>query len=125
MNVVVVNRAVPVPWPSRGRVDNYPWDYDPSRRFTRLKTGLDYWPQPSRSVSSPLGWLGSPQIFGRGLGITAFLPLIENAAFAISYMRGQVRPGPWTVGGTAINRAGGVPWQTSLNPIASMGIKSG
>lgn len=117
-----------VAWPSRGGVDGYPWDYDPSQRHTRFKTGLDYWPNAGRSVSSPHGWLGSPVAAGWPAspgGVLPFLVLIDNAVFAQAYMRAQVRPAPWVTGGIAVERAGGIPWQTAQNPTAALGLKSG
>ncbi|MCI0441118.1 MAG: hypothetical protein L0177_18600, partial [Chloroflexi bacterium] len=91
-------------------------DYDPSQRFTRAKTGRDYWPAAHVNTTSPNGWL---------MGVQPFLPQVPYAAFARQYLKGQITPGPWTTGGVSVRRAGGIPWETSQNPIASLGRKSG
>lgn len=116
LGIAPVNRAAPTPFPSRGQCDAYPWDLDPSQRFTRSKTGIDPFVQYQYNTSAPGGWLG---------GIFPFTPLIEQYAYIRALLRGQVTPGPWTTGGVAVERSGGIPWQTSQQPVAALGRKSG
>lgn len=116
MNVTLVNHAVPLAWPSRGNVDDYPWDYDASQRFTRLETGHDPYPQAHYNTSAPDGWLD---------GVSPFLGLIEQVAYTRAYLRQSVRPGPWTMDGVGVERSGGIPWASALSPFAALGEKSG
>lgn len=118
-NVVLENQAVPVPWPTRSGVDAYPWDLDPSQRHTRWRTGYDPFTQTHFNTSAPGGWLGA------GTDVQPFLPLIEQISYIRALLRGEIRPGPWTMGGVAVKRTGGIPWQTSIEPVAMLGRKSG
>lgn len=118
-NVRIENQAVPLAWPTRGGIDAYPWDLDPSQRFTRLRNGYDPFWQNHFNTSAPGGWLGA------GTAVYAFLPLIEQISYIRALLRGEIRPGPWTMGGIAVERTGGIPWQTSITPVAMLGKKSG
>lgn len=120
--LVFTNEAVPTAWPTRSRVDHYPWDFDASQRHTRLKTGIDGWPQAHYSVSAQAGWLGL------GRAVYPFLPLVEQIAYATSVLKGSpLKPGPWSHASAPVAtvRTGGIPWQFSQSPTASLGIKSG
>lgn len=119
-NIIPINYAAPLPWPTRGNVDAYPRDYDPSQRYTRLKTGIDWFVQANFNTSAPGGWLGA------GTAVMQIGPLIEQYAYISHFLaRKDTPPSPWIFLGGQVQRAGGVPWQTAMNPTAALGRKSG
>lgn len=127
------NVSVPQGWGSRAGTGGYAFDLDPSQRFVRsrhnastgrnimawynLTTGFRHGYRVGTDAPlSPQGPYPRPILMG---GVHPLLPLMDAQVYAM--MLGRRISGPW-LGDV---RAGGVPWETSIDMTRSMGRKSG
>lgn len=131
MNIVPRNVSVPEGWPTRSGAGEYTFDLDPSQRFERTRhsasTGRNWpvWYNVTTGFTSgyrrgtdgplmPNGPFPAPRVMS---GLHPFLPMLDAQVYAL--MLGRRISGPW-LGDV---RAGGVPWEFSVDGTRPLGRK--